>query len=181
MSTDPILDAILGEGEYEEETVEFDGEYGKGQWPNAILTEVTPQDARYDINQKEIRSFMFKANLKGDSMPFTWFVDFPGEAPVENGDAEAYEKAVKRHQVQVNRLKTLIHATGALVTFDEKGKVAKKGWLRGLEANFEKLTAVLQHLIGSKIALNVKFRTWTGKDGEERTQKDVWGLTPKAE
>lgn len=174
MSTDPILDAILGEGEYEEEAAEFDGEYGKGKWPNATLQEVTPRD------EEGRKSFLLKANLKGEEgMAFTFFVDFPGDTPVENGDGEAYERATKQHQIKTNRLKTLIHATGTFVTFNEKGKVEKTGWQKGLEANFEKLSALLQHLVGSTMGLNVKYRTYTNRDGEEKTVKDVWGLTPK--
>jgi hypothetical protein len=173
MSTDPILDAILGDGEYEEpQEANFD-EYGKGRWPDAVLQEVTPRD------EEGRKSFLVKCNLKGDSMPFTFFVDFPGELPQENGDAEHHERAVKQHQIKVNRLKTLIHATGTFVTFNEKGKVASTTWKKGLEADFDKLSALLQHLVGQVMGLNVKYRTYTNRDGEEKTVKDIWGLTPK--
>src|SRR5574342_784868 len=144
--SDPILESMFEGEDFDTEEASprgtVDPEYGKGRWPNAILREVTSQAAN-----EYGHSVMLKVDLKGDEgMPFTFFADAPVK-PV-NGSAED-ETAMKRYQVQLNRLKTLIHATGTWVTFNEKGYKAKTDWPKSLtdfstEEAYAKLVALFE-------------------------------------
>lgn len=184
METNPVLDAMFDGEEFDSEESkrkDFDPEYGKGRWPGAILREVESQAAgEYG------HSIMLKVDLKGEEgMPFTFFVDAPIQ-PHENGDPTAYEKAQNIYGLQLNKLKTLIHATGQWVTFNERGYKASTNWPKSLidfstEEAYERLVGVFRQLIGAKMGLNVKFRTYTKRDGTPGHRKDVWGLDPRAE
>ena len=83
--------------------------------------------------------------------------------------------------MSLNKLKTLIHATGQWVEFNDRGYAAKTTWPKSLldftnEDAYNKLVTVFQQLIGSKMPVNVKYRKYTKTDGSEATAKDVWGL-----
>ena len=179
---DPILDSMFeGEEMEQEESRPIDPEYGKGKWSNAVLREVTPGKVS-DYSH----TILLRLDLKGDEgMPFTIFADAPF-APEENGDHDKYERAVRGYGLSLNKLKTLIHATGQWVEFNEKGYAAKKSWPKSLndfkdEGSFQKLVEVFNQLVGSKMPVNVKFRKYTKRDGGEGYAKDVWGMDPKAE
>ena len=178
--SDPILDAMFDGDNFDEEASARkapDPEYGKGRWINAALREADAQAAN-DYGH----SIMLKADLKGDEgMPFTWFVDAPVK-PHENGDPDAYEKALKRYHVRLNQLKTLVHATGQWVEFNERGYVEKKRWPVSFDTfetdeAYEKLLSLFRQLTGRKIGLNVKFY----KKANGKLAKDVWGLDPRQE
>jgi hypothetical protein len=190
MSQDPIIDALFDGEKFEREAPrEFAGsdEYGKGDWRNAVITEAIAQTG----NQYG-RSVTIKVNLKGDDeaqpLPFTFFVDAPAK-PHANG-TEPSESDNKRYMVQLNRLKTIVHASGTFVTFD--GKKAIKDWPASLtdfstDEAYEKLMSLFTAMVGKTIGLRVKYRTYSKKDadgnaipGTEKTAKDVWGLEPKA-
>lgn len=174
---DPIIDAIFGDAAFEEEAARtFDAEYGKGKWTGAVLIEASGQE-------KDGRRFItLNVNLEGDKRPFTFSVDAPTK-PQANGE-EPDEKAVQRHQISLNRLKTLVHATGTWVTFNDKGKPERNRWPQGFDdfsddAQFERLTSLFQSLVGKTMPINVKYRTYTKRDGSEGSARDVWGLEPR--
>ena len=183
-NTDPILDAMFDGEDFDTEQSERRGpdpEYGKGRWPNAILREVESQAAN-DYGH----SLMVKVDLRGDEgMPFTFFVDAPVK-PVENGSPDTYEQHQKRYQVQLNKLKTIIHATGQWVTFNERGYKESTTWPKsltdfGTEEAYDKLVNLFRQLTGRKIGLNVKIATFTRRDETTGYRKDVWGLDPREE
>ena len=178
--SDPILDSMFeGEEFAEAESTRggaLDPEYGKGKWANAILREVIVGKLG-DYS----RTLMLKLDLKGEEgMPFTVFADAP-YLPEENGDHDKYEKHMKGYQIGLNKLKTLVHATGQWVTFNERGYPAKTTWPQSLtdfrnEEAFTKLQTVFEQLIGSKLPVNIKYRTYTKADGSQGSAKDVWGM-----
>jgi hypothetical protein len=169
-----VAEILFGEQEFDEQHDErkLDAEYGKGKWPKAVITEVTPQAAN-DFG----RSIIVKANLKGDTMPFTFFVD----APVNPGEG-AEEKAQTIYQIQLNKLKSLVHGTGLWVKYNERGYANTTSWPKtfldfSTDEAYDQLVQLLGSLTGSRIGLNVRYRTYTKKSGEEASRKDVWGLT----
>lgn len=179
--SDPILDSMFEGEDFAEDSIAraFDPEYGKGKWPNAILRDVEAgKEGEY------ARAILLKLDLKGEEgMPFTIFADAP-YMPEENGDIDKYEKHLRGYGMALNKLKTLIHATGQWVEFNERGYVCKTSWPRSFtdfrnEENYNKLWMVFQQLIGSKLPVNVKYRTYTKGDGSQGTAKDVWGMDPR--
>ena len=172
----PILDSMDSDLEFESETSEargFDPEYGKGIHPKATITSAESQAAG-----KFGRSIILKVNLKGDSMPFTFFVDTP-TLPHKNGDEGVYETEMKRYSVKLNRLKTLVHATGYWVSKTPDGKL-KKDWPKAFvdfstDEAYEGILNRFRQLEGSTIGLNVKYY----KAANGKLYKDVWGLEPK--
>ena len=181
--SDPILDSMFeGENFATEETSRggtLDPEYGKGRWSNAILREVIPGKTS-DFS----RTILLKLDLKGDEgMPFTIFADAP-YMPEENGDHDKYEKHMKGYQMSLNKLKTLVHATGQWVEFNDRGYAAKTSWPQSLldfrdDSAFIKIQTVFEQLIGAKMPVNIKYRKYTKQDGTEALVKDVWGMDPR--
>jgi len=176
METDPQLAAMFENDAFDEEEAQkrdFDPKYGVGRWPNAILRDVEPQIAN-DFGH----SLTLKVDLKGDEgMAFTFFVDAPSLPESSGGD----EKAEKRYSVQLNRLKTLVHATGQWVTFNEKGYKASTKWPNGLlnfstDEAYDKLVTLFRQLVGRKMGLNVKVDSYPKQNGETGYRKNVWGL-----
>ena len=184
MTADPILDALFEGSEYEQEEFQND-EYGKGDWPKAVLRDVVVKEA----TEKGPRQIALTLNLKGDEgeMGFTIFADTPVR-PESNGDDEAFAKATQRYSISLNRIKSYVHAAGKFVTNNEKGK-AVKSWPKGFDsfgegstnddANFDKLVQLFNHCKDGPMPIRVKYRTYAGRDGQERKAKNVWGYTPK--
>jgi len=183
---DPQLAEMFKNDNFDEEIAkkrDFDPKYGVGRWPDAILREVETQEAN-DFGH----SIALKVDLKGDvgdgsTMAFTFFVDTPTLAH-ENGDPEAFQKGEKRHSIQMNRLKTLIHATGQWVKFNEKGYKASTIWPASFvdfstDEAYDKLVNTFRQLIGRKMGLNVKVDSYTKQNGETGYRKNVWGLDPR--
>jgi hypothetical protein len=182
METDPQLAAMFDNDQFDEEEAkkrDFDPKYGVGRWANAILREVETQEAN-DFGH----SITLKVDLKGDEgMAFTFFVDAPS-LPEENGDPDVFEKAQKRYSICMNRLKTLIHATGQWVQFNEKGYKASTIWPASLldfstDESYAKLVNTFAQLVGRKMGLNVKVDSYTKQNGETGYRKNVWGLDPR--
>ena len=178
--SDPILDSMFDGEEFDEESGkrDFDPSYGVGRHPNAVLVEVTPGKTS-DFS----RTIMLKVNLDGEGKPFTVFADAPF-LPEQNGDPDKYERNLKGYQVGLNKLKTLVHATGQWVEFNERGYKEKTTWPKSFadfkdDETFNKLVLVFQQLVGSKMPINVKVRNYTKRDGTAAVAKDVWGLDPK--
>jgi len=176
METDPQLETMFEGDAFDEEEAQkrdFDPKYGVGRWPNAILRDVEPQAAN-DFGH----SLTLRVDLKGDEgQPFTFFVDAPSLPPSFGED----EKAEKRYAVQLNRLKTLVHATGQWVTFNEKGYKASTKWPNSLlnfstDEAYDKLVTLFRQLVGRKMGLNVKVDSYPKQNGETGYRKNVWGL-----
>lgn len=182
METDPQLEAMFENDTFDEEVAQkrdFDPKYGVGRWPDAILRDVETQAAN-DFGH----SITLKVDLKGDEgQAFTFFVDAPS-LPHENGDPAVYEKAQKRYSIQLNRLKTLVHATGQWVKFNEKGYKAASQWPASLldfstDESYDKLANLFRQLVGRKMGLNVKVDSYTKNNSETGYRKNVWGLDPR--
>ena len=186
---DPILDSMFEGEEFTEEKQQFDGEYGKGKWPDAILREVSSQAAT-DYGH----SVILKVDLKGDNgMPFTFFADAP-IVPEEDGNPDTYEEKQKIYNIRLNQLKTLIHATGTWIEFEDKPsplppsssarpprKVMNTLWpatFRDFSTDeaYNKLVSTFGQLIGSNMPIKVDYRkaATSGK-----LYKSVWGMPPK--
>jgi hypothetical protein len=185
MSDNAVIDALFEGVEFEQTTKErrsaVDAEYGKGRWKNATLLEVDRREGQYG------RSLTLKMNLTGDPQDpkeFTFFADAPA-LPHSNGEQPA-ENTVVRHQIALNKLKTLVHATGMWCTFNARGYADETSWPTGLndfsdDTQFDRIVAVFTGLIGQKMPINVKYRTYTNKNGEEKTVRDVWGMDARKE
>ena len=173
---DPILDSMFEGDAFETERPQYDDEYGKGRWPDAILREVTSQ-APSDYGH----SVILKVDLKGDEgMAFTFFAEAP-QLPPEDGDPDAYELKQKIYGLRLNQLKTLVHATGTWVEFNDKGKVVNTIWPAtfrdfGTDEAYDKLVSTFRQLVGNKIPIKVDYRSSKNSD---KLYKSVWGMTPK--
>ena len=171
---DPVLEVIF-EGEIFEtvEPMQW-AEYGKGDWPNANIQEVKERP-----HSEFGRSIQIRANLDGDNKPFNFFVDAP-ILPYSQTAKNAY----RRYAAQLKRLKSIVHATGAFVTFNENGKVPSKEWPRSLndfstDEGYDKLLSLFRLLVGKPLGLRVRHRTYTKRDGTEGCSAEVWGLEPR--
>ncbi len=186
METDPILESMFENEEFETEVAEkrsFDPNYGSGKWVNAQLLDIASQaPSQYG------HSIMIKVNLDVNNvakpMPFVWFLE-PPVAPHENGDPDLYEKASKRYQIQLKQLKSLVHATGQWVEFNAKGYKASANWPQAYndfstEEKYDKLVNFLRQLVGRGLGLNIKISSYTKQNGETGHRKNVWGIDPRA-
>ena len=177
--SDAFVDSLLESLEFdEEESQSFADDYGKGRWKTAILRGVVAQEAR-DFS----RGIQINVDLRGEGgMGFTFFVDAPFQ-PEENGDHDAYERRLKGYNVKLNQLKTIVHATGVLVEFNDRGFKSKTRWPKTWldfrdDEIYNQLLTLLESQIGMYMPINVKYRTYTNAAGEEKQIKDVWGLDP---
>lgn len=184
METDPILDSMFAGDEFDVEKTErrFDPKYGEGRWPNAIIRDVEPQAVSEFGHSIMVKADLDPANTE-KPMPFAWFLEAPVK-PLENGDPDHYEKAVARYQIQLKQIKSLVHATGQWVEFNDKGYAADKKWPKELsdfstDEKYDKLVNFLRQLVGRKAGLNVKIGTYEKRDNSTGYRKNVWGLDPR--
>ena len=174
--SDPILDSMFEADAFDTDKPQFDEEYGKGKWPEAILREVISQAA-----SSYGHSVMLKVDLKGDEgMAFTFFAEAPSR-PEENGSPDTYENDQWIYNVRLNQLKSLVHATGTWVEFNEKGRVVNTLWPAtfrdfSTEVAYDKLVSTFRQLIGNKLPIKVDYRKSNTTD---KLYKSVWGMTPK--
>ena len=168
---DPILDEMFGGDAIEEDAKEFDPEYGKGKHYGAILREVKEQAAtQYG------HSAILEFDLKGDEgMPFKFFLNAPIK-PEGNGHAD--ERAVKGYEMDLRRLKSIVHSTGFKVRLDETDGKVKEAWSPALldfsgDEGYSRFIALLSGLVGRIFRLNVDF--YDTKQGKKRAT--VWGIS----
>ena len=171
MFEDPILDEMFGAESTEEDAREFDPEYGKGKWYGAILREVKEQAATQYGHSAQLNF-----DLKGDEgMPFKFFLNAPVQ-PEGNGSADAQK--VKNYEMDLRRLKSIVHSTGFKVRLDETEGKVKEAWSPALvdfsdDEGYARFTALLNGLVGRTFRLNVDFY----KTKQDKVRSSVWGIS----
>jgi hypothetical protein len=148
--TDPILEDLWGDAAGEIPEVEFDGPYGVGTWPNAILMDVEQlEDHKYGYRLKLV------INLKGEEgVKYTGRLDLP-KTVEENGDHDAYERRCKANERVRNNVAGLLLGADLL-----KGRVFDVN-----DADsYDRMTNIFRHGIGHNMPVRVKVQQKFNKD-----------------
>lgn len=153
MEEDTILSELWGDG-LESGTVEFDGPYGVGKWPDAVLMDVQP------IERKD-ESFGYRVqlvfNLKGeDGMKYTARLDLPRTVE-RNGDDAMFERANRGSEASRATLGQVLVSAGLLPS----GKIAP---LVDTEEAYDRIVSVFRHGVGRTIPIEVKVQRRLNKD-----------------
>lgn len=168
---DPILDELWGD-DLPDGMVEFDGPYGVGRWPDAVLMDVGTIERKDEAFGYRV-SLVF--NLKGeDGMKYTARLDLPRTVE-RNGDDIQFERASRGAEASRATLSQLLAAAGLL----PEGKVAP---MVDIEEGYDRIVSVFRHGIGRTIPIEVKVQRRLNKDTgkwEDTDFTQIKALRPK--
>lgn len=149
---DPILDELWGDSELPAGEVDFGAPYGVGTWPKAVLMDVQEiADHQYGYRVGLV------LHLKGEEgMKYTGRVNLP-RAVEENGDPNAYEKALAREENARNNVSGLMLGADLLPA----GKLVPNV---NNEQDYEKIVSIFRHGIGREMPVRIKIQRKFNKD-----------------